>query len=112
MKTIITAVDLRSRKTIACINSDRGVRPVKNVVWKSDMPLSTAMRASSAVPAFFEPVELDGMCLVDGGVTDVVPVDLLIAAGEPSVLGVDVSDNSPLVGEPNLFDVCDHSCRS
>jgi NTE family protein len=109
MKTIITAVDLRSRKTIAYINAARGVRPVKNVVWKTDARLSAAMRASSAVPAFFEPVELDGMCLVDGGVTDVVPVDLLIAAGEPNVLGVDVSNNTPLSGEANIFDVCNHS---
>jgi NTE family protein len=109
MKTIITAVDLRSRKTIAYINSAQGVRPVKNVVWKTDARLSAAMRASSAVPAFFEPVETDGLCLVDGGVTDVVPVDLLIAAGEPNVLGVDVSNNTPLSGAANIFDVCSHS---
>jgi NTE family protein len=109
MKTIITAVDLYTRKTIAYINAMDGVRPVRNVVWKTDVKLSAAMRASSAVPAIFQPKVLDGMCLVDGGVTDVVPVDLLIAAGVPDVLAVDVSENTPMKPDGNILDVCNNS---
>jgi NTE family protein len=110
VRTVITAVDLRSRKTIAYTSDLKGVKPMRNVVWKTDVPLYTAMRASCAVPALFEPVETDdGMCLVDGGVTDVVPVDILIAAGVKDVLGVDVSDNAPLVGPANIVEVCNRS---
>ena len=109
MKTIITAVDLYSRKTIAYNNAPEGVSPMKNVVWKSDVRLSAAMRASCAVPAIFQPKLMDGMCLVDGGVTDVVPVDLLIAAGEPNVLAVDLSENYPMHQDGNILDVCNHS---
>jgi NTE family protein len=109
MKTIITAVDLFSRKTIAYINTLDSVTPMKNVVWKTDVKLSAAMHASSAVPAIFQPKLMDGMCLVDGGVTDVVPVDLLIAAGEPNVLAVDLSENYPMNRDGNILDVCNNS---
>lgn len=109
MKTIITAVDLHSRQTIAYINALNGVKPYKNVRWRTNVKISEAMRGSCAVPAFFKPKQLDAMYLVDGGVTDVVPVDLLIAAGEPKVLAVDVSANYPLIGNGNVFDVCNHS---
>jgi NTE family protein len=109
MKTIITAVDLYSRQTIAYINALDGVKPLKNVWWKTNVRISAAMRASSAVPAYFQPKLMDGMCLVDGGVTDVVPVDLLIAAGEPNVLAIDLSENYPFTGNGNIIEVCNHS---
>lgn len=109
MKTIITAVDLYSRQTIAYTNSLEGVKPFKNVRWKTNVKISEAMRASSGVPAFFQPKLMDGMCLVDGGVTDIVPVDLLIAAGEENVLGVDLSENYPYIGNGNIIEVCNHS---
>ncbi len=109
MKTIITAVDLYTRQTIAFINTQDGVKPFKNVLWKTNVKLSEAMRASCAVPAYFQPKLMDGMCLVDGGVTDVVPVDLLIAAGEPKVLAVDLSANYSFKENGNLIDVCNQS---
>jgi NTE family protein len=109
MLTIITAVDLYSRKTIAWGNTAGIVRPVANVVWKTSVKLSAAMRASSAVPAVFQPKLMDGLCLVDGGVTDVVPVDLLAAAGVSDILAVDVSENSPMKTGGNVMDVCNTS---
>lgn len=109
MTTIITAVDLYSRQTIAYIDSMDNLQQLKNVRWKTNIKISTAMRASSGVPAYFQPKLIDGMCLVDGGVTDVVPVDLLIAAGEPNVLAVDLSANYPFKENGNIIEVCDHS---
>lgn len=109
MKTIITAVDLNSRQTIAYINKLDCTKPLKNVQWKTNVKICDAMRASCAVPAYFQPKVMDGMCLVDGGVTDVVPVDLLIAAGEPNVLAVDLSENYPFKENGNIIDVCNQS---
>jgi NTE family protein len=109
MRTIFTAVDLYSRQTIAFVNTMDGVRPYKNTLWKTNVKMSEAIHASCAVPAYFQPKMMGGMCLVDGGVTDVVPVDLLISAGEPNVLAVDVSENYPLTGNPGIIDVCSHS---
>ncbi len=52
--------------------------------------LCTAIRASSSVPGFAQPVELDGRLLVDGGITDNVPADVARLLGADYVIGVDV----------------------
>jgi len=52
--------------------------------------LCTAVRASSSVPGFAHPVELDGRLLVDGGITDNVPADVARLLGADYVIGVDV----------------------
>ncbi|UOO36769.1 patatin-like phospholipase family protein [Oscillospiraceae bacterium CM] len=109
MITVIAAVDLFSRKTIAYTNNRAKAVQMPNVIWKSDVQISAAMRASCAVPAVFQPKKLDGMLLVDGGVTDIVPVDLLIAAGEKNVLGVDVNTATPMKADGNILDVCNQS---
>jgi NTE family protein len=49
------------------------------VVWfgaggRTDVPLAEAIYASSALPVFFPPAELNGMHLVDGGIMDAVPI--------------------------------------
>ncbi len=41
------------------------------IVWK-------ALRASGSVPVLFEPYELDGRYLIDGGITNPLPTDILI----------------------------------
>lgn len=52
--------------------------------------LSKICRASFAIPGVFEPVESDGMQLVDGGVMTRVPVEQVRAMGADYVIGVDV----------------------
>ncbi len=52
--------------------------------------LATAMRASMAIPTVFSPVELDGRLLVDGGVTNNVPVDVVRAMGADIVIAIDL----------------------
>jgi NTE family protein len=48
----------------------------KEVVFSSGS-LITAIRASMAMPALFEPVQLDGKVLIDGGAVNPLPYDLL-----------------------------------
>ena len=109
IKTIITAVDLYSGQTIAYINSLHGVKQIRNVQWETDVKLCTAMRASSAVPAVFQPKTVDNMCLVDGGVANVLPVNLLIAAGEANVLAVDLSEEYHVSECNNIIEISSHS---
>jgi len=47
----------------------------EEVVLRSG-PLAPAVRASCSVPGIFEPVELDGRLLVDGGLLNDVPADV------------------------------------
>ncbi|HTP42549.1 MAG TPA: patatin-like phospholipase family protein [Nitrospiria bacterium] len=53
-------------------------------------PVIPAVRASSAIPGVFEPVEIDGELYCDGGLVDRVPCDVLRAAGAAVVIGVDL----------------------
>lgn len=46
-----------------------------------DGSLAEAMRASATVPLLFNPIEKDGMRLVDGGLVSNIPVDIARAAG-------------------------------
>jgi len=52
--------------------------------------LSTAIRASMSIPAAFRPIVIDGKVLVDGGVTNQLPVDVVRAMGADIVIAVDV----------------------
>lgn len=53
-------------------------------------PLRTAVAASMALPAIFKPVVIDNRALIDGGLTNPLPYDLLL--GETDiVVAIDVS---------------------
>lgn len=52
--------------------------------------LSMAMRASMSVPGVFDPVQLDGTLLVDGGLVRNLPVDVARDMGADVVIAVDV----------------------
>jgi NTE family protein len=58
----------------------------------SDMPdVGLAVRASCAVPGLFLPVVVGDMRLVDGGVLDQVPVDVVRALGATFAIGVSLA---------------------
>jgi len=53
-------------------------------------PLTEAIRASLSVPGLFTPVWIDGHLLIDGGVTNPLPVDVARQMGADVVIAVDV----------------------
>ena len=66
--------------------------------------LVLAIRATTSVPGIFSPVHYQGKVLVDGGVLNNLPADLLRAAGMDVVLAVDEREHEEQ--EPgNLFEV-------
>ncbi len=62
--------------------------------------LGEALRAGLAVPLIFTPVDKDTMLLVDGGLLDNIPVDVVREMGADVVVAVDVS--SPLSDKEQL----------
>ncbi|HTG00152.1 MAG TPA: patatin-like phospholipase family protein [Nitrospirota bacterium] len=62
-----------------------------NAVVLSHGLLHEAIRASMAIPLAFQPVEIDGKLLVDGGLADNLPVDVVKAMGADVVIAVDSS---------------------
>ncbi|MEM6516787.1 MAG: patatin-like phospholipase family protein [Bacteroidota bacterium] len=55
-----------------------------------NLPLSVT--ASSAFPSLFQPVNIGGELLIDGGVVNNYPIDELKAKGADIIIGVDVQD--------------------
>lgn len=68
-----------------CVAAD--VRTGKEVVLREGS-LPKAIRASMAIPGMFTPVEKDSMLLIDGGVINNFPVDLIRSMGADRVIGV------------------------
>jgi NTE family protein len=62
--------------------------------------LTSAMRASMSAPGFFAPVERDGRVLVDGGISENLPVDIARSMGVDILIVVDVG--SPLLTRDKL----------
>jgi NTE family protein len=65
--------------------------------------LARSIRASMSVPAVFSPVEIDGKLLVDGGVANNVPIDVVRQMGADIVIAVDVG--SPALTREELSSV-------
>jgi NTE family protein len=63
-----------------------------------DVPISTAVRASTALPMVYKPVEVKGRELVDGGIVSTTNLDIAVEAGAKFVVVV-----NPLVPYVNDF---------
>ena len=67
--------------------------------------VARAVRASSAIPGVFNPVEYQGRLLVDGGVIDSIPVSVAREKGADIVIAVDISENVVNFNITNIVDV-------
>ncbi len=74
----VVATDLQSGEMVLFRRGDAGI----------------AVRASSAVPGMFQPVEISGRDYVDGGLTSPVPARSARAMGADFVIAVDISNVS------------------
>lgn len=54
--------------------------------------LTQSVMASGAFPSLFQPIEINGELLIDGGVVNNYPIDELKAKGMDIIIGVDVQD--------------------
>ncbi|WP_225443946.1 patatin-like phospholipase family protein [Echinicola arenosa] len=72
-----------------CIATD--LRSGQGLVLKSGY-LPDALRSSIAIPTAFTPFDLDSTLVVDGGVVNNFPVDVVKDMGADIVIGVNVSD--------------------
>ena len=75
-----------------CVASDV-VRKCKKV-W-SEGQLGDAVRTSMTYPLVFQPIDIDGVPMYDGGIYDNFPVDVMRSQFAPQIMiGVDVSSSS------------------
>ncbi len=65
--------------------------------------LVEALRASMAIPGVFSPVAKDGMLLIDGGVANNIPVDVVKSMGADIIIAVDISSQLADLNELKSF---------
>ena len=100
-KVLITNIeDLRVPFAAVATDLNRGARVVLD-----KGPVARAVRASSAIPGVFPPVEHQGKMLVDGGVMDNVPVSVARDKGADLVIAVDIGQQVINYNITNLLDV-------
>lgn len=86
----LTATDLDNGERIVLGDAD-GEWP--------DIPISTAVRASTALPLVYKPVEVNGRSLVDGGIYSTTNVDVAVERGATFI--VVVNPMVPYVNDRN-----------
>lgn len=103
VKTKVTTANIEDLKIpFAAVATDLNLG--KRVVLDRG-PVVKAVHASSAIPGVFEPVRHQGRLLVDGGVTDNIPIGVAREMGADIVIAVDISENVENYNITNLVDV-------
>ncbi len=105
MRTVLSdpdrSDDFRALETelyLAATDLDTCERIVFGSEGWDDVPISTAVRASTALPMVYEPVEVKERELVDGGIVSTTNLDIAVEAGAKFVVVV-----NPLVPYVNDF---------
>lgn len=76
----------------------------EEVVFRKHGSLSTAIRASCAIPGVFVPIEFEGKTLIDGGAVALVPTKAVRKLGAEIIIAVDVNAaGMSFLGTPSTF---------
>lgn len=72
--------------------------------------LFQAVRASISIPLFFQPVQMDKRLLVDGGVLNPLPLDIVQRTDGDLLVAMNISgkDNMPLETQPTPISIEEH----
>ena len=79
----------------------------KVILDKGDV--SNAVKASACVPVLYEPVEIDGQLLVDGGLMESIPLSALKKMGASHTIGVDLKSERQYQKPRNILDILNNS---
>lgn len=96
----VISADINTGETVIfCSKKNVPRKKIKDTVFITDQSLATAVRASISLPGVFLPKKVERHLLVDGGIKNNIPVDILKAQKTKKIIGVDlgVSENRPKV---------------
>ncbi|RYD05505.1 hypothetical protein N752_09165 [Desulforamulus aquiferis] len=91
----ITTVDINCGTKVIFLSrhTRQRLRAMRDQVFISGIPVWEAVRASTAVPGIFEPKRVKDYLLVDGGLRENVPAQVLKAMGADAVIAIDLGNN-------------------
>lgn len=89
LKEIVPDIDIENLKIPYCaVATD--FYTGEEVVFKSGK-LFQAIRASISIPSLFRPAKVDGRTLIDGGITNVIPLNRVARTGDDIMVAFDVN---------------------
>lgn len=109
---LIPAVDLKKGNTVCFTNGlipPKGELEEEKNIWMGEGKLSDIITASSSVPGIFAPRHMGDFLLVDGGVTNNLPSDLLKKCGIRKVVAVDVGSVYEMSESHSVLEILTHS---
>ncbi len=91
----------------ACVATDI-VESEEVLFTKGNLP--KAIRASTAIPGLFSPVVIDGKLYYDGGLTNILPSDVLRDMGMDIIIGIEFSNEKFFEGDkiPHFSKIFDY----
>ncbi|MCF6097556.1 patatin-like phospholipase family protein [Thermovorax subterraneus] len=102
----VVSVDVESSETVVfCPQKNIPREGLRNTVFISQVPVSSAVRASISLPGIFVPKRIKGRKLIDGGVKNNVPVDVAFCQGAEKVVAVDLGKAEGRRKIGSIFDV-------
>jgi NTE family protein len=98
--------DLERGFTAVCTDID-----AHNEVWLQVGSLFSAVRASAAVPGVFDPLEIDGRTLVDGGLINPIPIAPTLNDSTDLTIAVNLNSISSRYENPDPRDESDNEAE-
>jgi len=86
----IPAVDINTSKMVMFVSDKKNLLDKDDVIYDDDIDVATAVRASISMPVIFRPCNVKGRKLVDGGIKNSIPVEVLRQMGADKVLAVNL----------------------
>lgn len=109
MPLVIPSVDL-CKGDVICFTSCKFRNTISdNTIFRNDIEIGKAVRASCSYPVVFEPCSYKNIKLVDGGVRENVPWRELKALGADKVINIIFEDKENTVCNKNLIEVAGRS---
>lgn len=108
LELAITSVDITNGLKVIFLSQQEQTRltAAKGQVFVTGVPVWEAVRASTAVPGIYEPKKIGQYLLVDGGLRENVPAQVLKTMGADVVLAVDLgNDGEECVVPYNIVDM-------
>jgi NTE family protein len=109
-RVVLTSPDMK--KTIQHYITAHSNRFMRSRIVDSCLSVAKAVRASSAIPVIFQTIKEKELRLVDGGLVDQVPVEIVKAMGADIVIGVSLgfaqffeNPKHPLQSISDLFEL-------
>ena len=102
----IPAVDINTSKVVMFISNKKGFKQNSEIELDDDVDLAMAVRASISYPVVFKPCMVKGRRLVDGGIRDNVPVNILRLMGADKIIAVNLGYAGKVKDEvDNVFEI-------